>query len=510
MDLRRITTAIRADCGNVDRQNGHATSSEDLVTEIYSALDTFVRLVNADPDLTQEEKSALSSEADNKRQLTALYKRDLIDPNIAHAIADDMENLSANSTAQAGLIAQFNSATNEMVEFEKEQAQKLIEKTNDRSATYRMLLIIIGILIVLASLALALIIANMIDRPIDKFSNFLKRAATTGDTSFTPDEMRNFTIYKQNKDEIGQMITNCSAFVDHVYDSARNLQNISAGDLTVSVRPLSQSDILGISMQTMVENLNSMFGDINNASSQVTSGAVQISDGAQALASGSTEQAATVEQLSASIEDISEKTRGNAQRTEHAAQLAATIMKNAEKGNNQMAQMISAVNEINQANQNISKVIKAIDDIAFQTNILALNAAVEAARAGAAGKGFAVVAEEVRNLAGKSALSAKETSALIANSTEKAELGTKIADETAASLAEIVAGIEESAKIIAEIAQSSEEQKVAISEINQGVSGVTQVVQQNSATAEESAAASEEMSGQASVLEDLIMRFKLK
>jgi methyl-accepting chemotaxis protein len=234
----------------------------------------------------------------------------------------------------------------------------------------------------------------------------------------------------------------------------------------------------------------------------------QISNGAQTLAQGSTEQAASVQQLSSSITEIALKTKDNAEMAGRASALANTIKGNAEKGSRQMDEMMGAVKEINAASQSINKVIKVIDDIAFQTNILALNAAVEAARAGQHGKGFAVVAEEVRSLAAKSAEAAKDTGSLIANSMEKAELGSRIATETAASLTEIVAGINESSQIVSEIAKSSDEQSRGITQVNQGIEQVANIVQQNSATAEESAAAAEELNSQSNMLEDLLIQFK--
>jgi methyl-accepting chemotaxis protein len=235
-----------------------------------------------------------------------------------------------------------------------------------------------------------------------------------------------------------------------------------------------------------------------------------VADGAQSLAQGSTEQAASIEELSGSIAEIANRTKANAAIAVSTSELAEVIRANAEKGSRQMDEMIGAVGRISEASISISKIIKTIDDIAFQTNILALNAAVEAARAGQHGKGFAVVAEEVRNLASKSAEAAKDTGAMIQNSMEKAEFGARIAAETAASLTEIVTGINESTQLVAEIARASEEQSLGISQINSGIDQVAQVVQQNSATAEESAAASEEMSSQSDMLQQLIAKFRLK
>jgi len=311
------------------------------------------------------------------------------------------------------------------------------------------------------------------------------------------------------KDEIGQAISGSAGFVMHVTMIADELESVANGDLSIRVKTLSDEDRMGKSVKQMVENLNNMFNEINISSGQVSSGARQVAEGAQALAQGATEQAASIEELSSSIAEIAERTKENAATAEKTSQLSVEIRGNAEKGSRQMDEMITAVGEISNASRNISKIIKTIDDIAFQTNILALNAAVEAARAGQHGKGFAVVAEEVRNLASKSAEAAKDTGNMIQNSMEKAELGVHIAGETAASLYEIVTGISESNHLVAEIARASEEQSLNLSQINAGIDQVAQVVQQNSATAEESAAASEEMSGQSDALQQLISQFKL-
>jgi methyl-accepting chemotaxis protein len=389
-------------------------------------------------------------------------------------------------------------------------AAERVNESVQASQTASITLIAVTLLGVVVSFIVFAYISRLISKPLVVFTKFMKKAGETGDLELSALDIQIIEAYSRNRDEIGQMIAGTAGFVTHVTGMAGSMEIIADGDLSHDIKLLSDRDTMGNSLKVTLEHLNGMFGNITKATEEVSTGSKQIADGSQALAQGSTQQAATVQELSASTAEIAEKTKANAQLAEKAAKLAGTIKRNAEKGSSQMDEMMVAVNEITQASQSIGKVIKVIDDIAFQTNILALNAAVEAARAGQHGKGFAVVAEEVRSLAAKSAEAASDTGSLIANSIEKAGIGAKIANETAASLVEIVSGINESSKIVEEIAASSEEQSEDIMQINNGIDQVAKVVQQNSATAEQSAAASQELSGQSDMLKSLIAQFKLK
>lgn len=287
---------------------------------------------------------------------------------------------------------------------------------------------------------------------------------------------------------------------------------IAEGDLDVSIDVYSKDEVgvLADSFRKMADNLNDVVSNISTAAEQVASGSKQVSDSSTSLSQGATEQASSVEELSSSLEEISVQTKQNAENANKANQLAEMAKENANTGNTQMKEMLKAMDEINDSSSNISKIIKVIDDIAFQTNILALNAAVEAARAGQHGKGFAVVAEEVRNLAARSAKAAKETTNMIEGSIKKVEDGTKIANQTADALIQIVENISKVASLVGDIANASNEQAAGIAQVNQGILQVSDVVQLNSSTSEESAAASEELSSQAELLKDQVVRFKLR
>ena len=310
----------------------------------------------------------------------------------------------------------------------------------------------------------------------------------------------------------GRMETRLRSYVDYITEIAKVLNEIADSNLAFELKHDYAGEFSRIkdALENISHSLNSTVSMIETSAQQVSAGAESLSSGAQTLSQGATQQAAAVEELSATVSDLSEAVQQNSR---DARTLSTSMVKTEQsiiQGNERMQELIQSMADISHSSMEIDKVIKIIDDIAFQTNILALNAAVEAARAGEAGKGFAVVAEEVRNLATKSQEAAKGTANLIKASVTAVQKGSAIADETAASLVETVADIKSITESINALAESSEKQAVSIEQVSDGIDQIASVVQTNSATSEATAAASEELSAQAQLLSDMVDKFTLK
>lgn len=340
-------------------------------------------------------------------------------------------------------------------------------------------------------------------------SNILAEAALNGDFGVRGDAERFKGGYRRI---IEGMNSTMEAVATPIAEISNVLTELSQGDLSVEMTGDYSGEYhsMKTAINVAVDSFNKALGGIRVAANQVSAGSTQVSSASQSLSQGTAEQASSVEELTSTITEVTAQIKQNAGNASQASNLSSAVQEEAKQGTAKMNEMLVSMKEINEASSNISKIIKVIDDIAFQTNILALNAAVEAARAGQYGKGFAVVAEEVRNLAAKSAEAAKDTTALIESTITKVGTGTKTANETAEMLNQISESIRKTSELVGNIAAASNEQATAIAQIDQGITQVSTVVQTNSATAEESAASSEELSGQADMLMQMVSRFKLK
>ena len=401
----------------------------------------------------------------------------------------------------------FEDTLNQVIDQAERNADEYYQNGTTTKRICTIILYGLALVSIILTIFLVLSIVKGLTRPILEIEDAIK-AMAKGDMSSK--------VTYTSRDELGDLaenlrfvLTTLSSYIGHICE---RMDSLATGDLTVEMDMdyLGEFESIRHSGNKIISALNDTLGQLQQASEQVANGSEQVSSGAQALSQGATEQASSVEELAATLGELSNQVNDTAANSRDVNQLISDTAKEINNSKLKMESMVRAMSNINECSSEIEKIIKTIEDIAFQTNILALNAAVEAARAGDAGKGFAVVADEVRNLASKSADASHSTASLIENSLQAVASGTQIADETAKSLREAVEGVNAMHDIISQISEASSTQADAISQISMGIEQISSVVQTNSATAQESAAASQELSGQSQLMKSLVGRFRLK
>ena len=372
-------------------------------------------------------------------------------------------------------------------------------------------LVVVLAVLLLFEVVVAVLLRRQIMKSVDEPLKEIERATKL----FSVGYLDTHVNYKSD-DEIGRVAAMLNGTFEQLKTMIQEISDIlsgmAEGDYTHQGIRNYQNDFQLVSdaFNRILDRQNKTFKIFVESAAQLDSSAQQVSNGAQQLAQGATEQASSAEELTSSVTEISQQIGENSKRTAEAAQYLTETARQVEESDGQMRKLLAAMDDINQASDEIGKIIKAIDDIAFQTNILALNAAVEASRAGEAGRGFAVVADEVRSLAGKTAEESRRTADLIESTIAKIHDGRALATNTAKGLDGVSEKVRRLDETVQRIAKASQSESVAVTQVNQGMEQISSVVQSNSATSEESAAASEELAGQADVLKKELDRFRLR
>ncbi|MDH4225207.1 MAG: methyl-accepting chemotaxis protein [Deltaproteobacteria bacterium] len=317
-------------------------------------------------------------------------------------------------------------------------------------------------------------------------------------------------LHLAQHDEIGQMAETMDHFAEDLKDGAiRQLSRIADGDLTYEMAPKDGQDEIGNALLKTRESLVSLVGEVQLAAQQIGVGSSQVSDASQALSNGATQQAASLEETSSSLNEMAGASRENATSAHDAFDMASKARSDAEVGLTRMAEMLEAMESINQSNLDISKVIKMMDDFAFQTSILAINAAIQSAQAGVKGRAFSVVADEVRALANRSLDAAKETGQMIEASLERSANGVALAKSTAEVFRGICSEVDEVSDLVGRISDASTSQAAGVGQVSKALTQVEEVTQQTAAQSEELLASSEELASQVEALRHMLSRFRL-